>query len=128
MSDAASRPKTSRPPPGGVEQRLAQRSALEVEVSMTSDSHFFVGLTNDISTGGLFVSTYRDLAVGAQLELEFALPEGTVKVVGTVRWRRDASDVSPGVGISFEKLSPSDEKIIRRFCDKRPPLYYDLDD
>lgn len=95
---------------------------------MTSDSHFFVGLTNDISAGGLFVSTYRELAVGAQLELEFALPEGVVRVVGTVRWRRDSSEMAPGVGIAFEGLSPADEKLIKRFCDKRPPLYYDLDD
>lgn len=95
---------------------------------MNSDSHFFVGLTNDISAGGLFVSTYRELAVGAQLALEFALPEGVVRVQGTVRWRRDSSEMTPGVGIAFEQLSPSDEKLIRRFCDRRPPLYYDLDD
>lgn len=95
---------------------------------MTSDSHFFVGLTNDISAGGVFVSTYRPIEVGSHLELEFALPEGTIKVKGTVRWRRDSTEMTPGVGISFEELSAENANLIKRFCDKRPPLYYDLDE
>ncbi len=120
--------RATNPPPGGVEQRAHHRSGLEVEVSLTSDSHFFVGLTNDISTGGVFVSTYRPLEVGAKLEIEFALPEGTIKVKGTVRWRRDSTEMSPGVGISFDDITAEHMRLIQNFCDKRPPLYYDLDE
>ena len=127
MSTGAARSATN-PPPGGIEQRAHQRSELEVEVTLTSDSHFFVGLTNDISTGGIFVSTYRPLDVGAKLEIEFALPDGTIKVKGTVRWRRDSTEMSPGVGISFDGISDEHMKLIQRFCEKRPPLYYDLDE
>src|SRR5947207_2911002 len=76
--------------PGGVEQRAHHRAELQVEVTFSSDSHFFVGLTNDISTGGVFVSTYRPLEIGQQVQLDFALPEGTIQVKGTVRWRRDS--------------------------------------
>lgn len=126
MSESAAR-KTSRPP-DGMEHRAHHRSELQVEVTLNSDSHFFVGLTNDISNGGLFVSTYKPLEVGARLELEFALPEGIVRVKGTVRWRRDSSELSPGVGIAFDELSEEHAKLINHFCDKRPPLYYDLDD
>lgn len=99
-----------------------------MEVTLTSDSHFFVGLTNDISTGGIFVSTYNPIAIGAQIEMEFALPDGTVHVKGTVRWRRETTEMSPGVGIAFEELSPESARTIERFCAKRPPLYYDLDE
>jgi uncharacterized protein (TIGR02266 family) len=127
MSDGAARSATS-PPPGGIEQRAHQRSELQVEVTLTSDSHFFVGLTNDISTGGIFVSTYRPLDVGAKLEIEFALPDGTIHVKGTVRWRRDSSEMAPGVGISFDDIDAEHMQLIERFCARRPPLYYDLDE
>lgn len=127
MSTGAA-PKPSLPP-NGVEQRAFVRTELNVEVTLTSDSHFFVGLTNDISAGGIFVSTYRPLELGSKVEMEFALPEGTIRVKGTVRWRRDGSESSsPGVGISFEELTPETQKLIQRFCAKRPPLYYDLDE
>jgi uncharacterized protein (TIGR02266 family) len=115
-------------PPNGKEQRAHHRTELQVEVTLTSDSHFFVGLTNDISNGGLFVSTYKPLEVGAKIELEFALPEGTIRTKGTVRWRRESSEVGPGVGISFDELTPETAKMIQRFCASRPPLYYDLDE
>lgn len=125
MSTAARQPSLA---PNGVEQRAHHRTELNVDVTLTSDSNFFVGLTNDISAGGLFVSTYRPLAIGARVELEFALPEGTLKLKGIVRWRRESSEMSPGVGISFEDLTPEHQRLIQNFCETRPPLYYDLDE
>lgn len=111
-----------------VEHRAAPRTSLVVELHMASDSHFFSGLSGDISEGGVFVSTYRDLATGTLVDLEFSLPgsERVVKAKGEVRWHRSASpDVPPGVGIAFEDLGDEDRALIHRFCTLRPPLYYD---
>jgi uncharacterized protein (TIGR02266 family) len=112
----------------GVEHRATPRTSLVVELHLASDSHFFSGLSGDISEGGVFVSTYRDLATGTPVDLEFSLP-GSDRVVhakGEVRWHRSASpDVPPGVGIAFEELSAEDRALIHRFCTMRPPLYYD---
>jgi len=47
-----------------IEHRAAPRTSLVVELHLASDSHFFSGLSGDISEGGVFVSTYRDLATG----------------------------------------------------------------
>jgi uncharacterized protein (TIGR02266 family) len=110
------------------EHRTSQRVSFSVELHMASESHFFSGLSGDISEGGVFVSTYRALSRGSQVDLEFTLP-GTDRVVharGEVRWQRDASpDAPPGVGIAFEDLPEEDRRVIHQFCSIRPPLYYD---
>lgn len=111
-----------------VEHRATPRTSLVVELHLASDSHFFSGLSGDISEGGVFVSTYRALATGTPVEVEFSLPgsERVVKAKGEVRWHRSASpDMPPGVGIAFEELADEDRALIHRFCTLRPPLYYD---
>jgi uncharacterized protein (TIGR02266 family) len=115
--------------PSGVEHRAFARAKIEVEVGLSSESQFFAGLTSDISQGGLFVSTYRVLAVGSKVDIALTLAEIPLNVHGTVRWTREASgDTPPGFGVSFEGLSESDKKTIERFCSARAPLYYDVDD
>jgi uncharacterized protein (TIGR02266 family) len=110
------------------EHRAAPRTSLVVELHLASDSHFFSGLSGDISEGGVFVSTYRDLATGTAVDLEFSLPgsDRVVKAKGEVRWHRSSSpEAPPGVGIAFEELEAADRALIHRFCTLRPPLYYD---
>ena len=111
------------------EHRASPRTSIEVELHISSDSHFFSGLSGDLSEGGLFVSTYRQLALGSLVDLEFSVPgsEHPVHARGEVRWHRDASpDAPPGVGIAFEELPDEDRAAIQRFCTMRPPLYYDV--
>lgn len=116
----------SRPP--SEEHRHHLRVSLEAEIDLTSESHFFSGLSGDLSEGGLFVQTYREVDVGSDVAVAFSLPNGHVHAEGTVRWRRDASDFSPpGVGISFGELSDDEKALIHAFCTKRTPLYYDVD-
>jgi uncharacterized protein (TIGR02266 family) len=120
----------TRPAPAEVvvEHRATPRTALEVELHLSSESHFFSGLSGDISEGGVFVSTYRDLATGTPVDLEFSLPGSNrvVKAKGEVKWHRNASEgAPPGVGIAFEELADEDRALIHRFCTVRPPLYYD---
>lgn len=124
----ASVPKDMTPTVPEMEHRAAPRTSLVVELHMASDSHFFSGLSGDISEGGVFVSTYRDLATGTPVDLEFELPgsDRVVKAKGEVRWHRSGSpDAPPGVGIAFEELADEDRAVIHRFCTFRPPLYYD---
>ncbi|HVH48047.1 MAG TPA: TIGR02266 family protein, partial [Labilithrix sp.] len=111
-----------------VEHRASRRVAVAVDIHFASDSHFFSGLSGDISEGGLFLSTYRPLDVGTEVDLEFSLPgEGrALHARGEVRWIREHSAYqSRGVGIAFEDLSEDDRERIHAFCSSRPPLYYD---
>jgi len=119
----------ARRPEAPTEHRAAPRVpvALEVDLHLASDSHFFSGLSGDISEGGLFVSTYRALAIGCPVEVAFSLPGGgQVTAHGEVRWQRVASPgAPPGVGIAFDHLGDDERVLIQRFCSTRPPLYYD---
>jgi uncharacterized protein (TIGR02266 family) len=109
------------------EHRAHARVGFEVEIDLHSESHFFSGLSGDVSEGGLFVQTYRPLALGDRVQVAFDLPDGRVEAEGIVRWRRPQSDsVDAGVGLEFESLSDRDRDVIRRFCEKRAPLYYEL--
>jgi len=114
--------------PASSERRTVARVNIELEVSFSSDSQFYVGLTGDLSEGGLFVSTYRSLPVGAAISLALSLPDGPVFARGQVRWVRDAVEgVTPGVGVAFEDLTEPDRVRIQAFCAARPPWYYDVD-
>jgi uncharacterized protein (TIGR02266 family) len=112
-----------------VEQRASPRVSLAVELHLASESHFFSGLSGDISEGGVFVSTYRDLALGSEVDVEFTLPGESriVRARGQIRWQRESSiDAPPGVGIAFEALAEEDRHLIHEYCTVRPPLYYDV--
>ncbi len=58
------------------ERRIAERCIVHAEISVESDSQFFTGLAGNVSTGGVFVATYRRLPMGAQVALRMTLPEG----------------------------------------------------
>src|SRR4051812_5774380 len=104
------------------------RSTLAVDIHLWSESHFFCGLSGDISQGGVFISTYLPFPVGSAVDLEFSLPgtDAVLQACGEVRWVRDHSHHGPrGIGVAFEQLSEQDREAIHEFCTVRPALYYD---
>jgi uncharacterized protein (TIGR02266 family) len=125
MDDCTMSVEGDRPTDPG-NRRSAPRIAVETEISLGSDSQFFTGITGNLSTGGVFVATYRRLPVGSRVTLQLTLPQGEVVARGIVRWLREAAgEVSPGVGIAFEELEPSARSLIDAFCLERDPLYHD---
>jgi len=115
----------SQPP----SQRRSARRSCEIELEFTEESHFYAGLTQDISQGGVFIATYKLLPIGRRLMLNFDLPDGThINANGEVRWLRDTASPSarPGMGIAFLDLPEESERAIAEFCKERPPLYMDL--
>jgi uncharacterized protein (TIGR02266 family) len=114
--------------PTRADHRAYPRVELDVQIDFASESHFFAGLSGDVSEGGVFVQTYRELPIGSAVDLEFVIPGGQVKTHGTVRWQRAKTDASsPGVGIAFEELPEESRTLIQSFCRARAPLYYDVE-
>ena len=71
--------------------RAAERFDLEVKVDLESDHNFYTGLTQNISSGGVFIATHHMRKIGDRITLKFTLP-GSAKplVVETeVRWIRE---------------------------------------
>lgn len=113
------------------ERRTAPRIELEVEVGLETDHNFYTGLTQDISSGGIFVATGISYRVGERLVVRFTLPGRTAPIVADaeVRWIRDArfmrTDSPEGVGLRFVSLSNEAKQIIAEFLEHRDSLFYD---
>lgn len=113
-----------------VERRTAPRAQVEAEIGFQSDTNFYTGFTEDISTGGIFLSTFDLKAIGSVINVNFTLPGGHfISVDGVVRWLREYNelnpDMSPGMGIQFENLAPNDKDAIEAFIKQRSTLFYD---
>ena len=80
--------------------RAAERFDLEVKVDLESDHNFYTGLTQNISSGGLFIATSAIRKIGDRITLQFSLP-GTpdlVSVETEVRWIRENSGEANPLG------------------------------
>ncbi|HEX4513894.1 MAG TPA: PilZ domain-containing protein [Polyangiaceae bacterium] len=123
------------------ERRVKPRYDVKLTVTLVGDHNFYVGLTENISEGGLFVQTQRALPIGATLHVEFSLPTSSEKVVvvGVVRWVRSANALAkehdnfasgdeeafkPGMGIQFVDMSPVALRAITKFIGIRNPDFY----
>jgi len=114
--------------PAADERRTHERAALEADVSLYSDNNFWSGYTEDVSEGGLFVASWEQHPIGAQLDIALELPTGhRVRTRGEVRWLREHTDDGPrpGMGIRFLSLSDADLRAIQTFVKHRAPLFWD---
>jgi uncharacterized protein (TIGR02266 family) len=125
---------TSRRPSAGPEARRAhpRHDINDLEVTLESESNFFLGLTENLSEGGLFIATHLVKPLGTRIEVSFSLPNvpEPIKAIGTVRWVRvysETSDTGPGMGLRFEDIQPQQVAQIRDFLATRAPLFYDED-
>jgi uncharacterized protein (TIGR02266 family) len=117
---------------GAAEARRYPRHDVELEVTMESERNFYMGLTENLSEGGIFIATHVLKPMGTSIAVSFKLPDvaDPVKLVGTVRWVREyseTSDSSPGMGVRFEQLTEEQSEQIRGFLAARDPLFYDED-
>jgi uncharacterized protein (TIGR02266 family) len=116
--------------PPAEQRRRYHRVELETEVTFDGPTNFYTGFTEDISGGGLFVSTYNIRPIGTQIDISFTLPNGhIVNTRGQVRWVHDPvdpdEDTRPGMGIMFEELLPEDRAAVDAFIKSRAPIFYD---
>ena len=104
---------------------------IKVIVDHLSETNFFADISYDLHSSGLFVATYDILDVGTPLNVRLVLPRRhSFQLQGTVSWVREpdncAEDVSPGMGITFRKLSSEPSMAIRQFMSERAPLLFEV--
>jgi uncharacterized protein (TIGR02266 family) len=125
----------------GDERRDAARFRLALALTLVGDHNFYLGVSENVSEGGLFVATHNALAIGEIIELEFTLPNrrNACRVTGEVRWCRSPDSnradhnnygsadkhARPGYGIQFKAVSPDVEQAIREFITARAPEFYE---
>jgi uncharacterized protein (TIGR02266 family) len=123
------------------ERRLRPRYAVGLRITLVGDHNFYLGLSENLSEGGLFVHTQNALPIGTTIRLEFTLPmaDDVHTVVGEVRWVRLANAVredhnnygagataapQPGMGVQFRELSDATAAAIKKFITIRDPEFY----
>ena len=124
------------------ERRANGRSKLALALTLHGGHNFYLGVSENISEGGLFVVTYMKLEIGEQVELEFTLPtlDRPIRVVGEVRWFRtpdcnhaehnnygDVNDENhhAGYGIQFRAVHHEDQEAINAFLQTRQPDFFE---
>ena len=121
--------RVSKEPAGEAPPRC-KRFPVEIEVTLTSESNFYTGFTENLSEGGLFVATYDFSPVGSKIEFNFSLPGvgRTIQGNGFVRWIREYNatneEVMPGMGIQFDSIAEEHFAAIEAFIVTRETLFY----
>ena len=110
-------------------RRRSIRLALHANVTMRSETNFFSAMTENISDGGIFVSTLSPPEIGEQVKLQITVDgEGAIIVTGIVRWLRSTEDGYSGCGIQFINLADNARKAIDGLVEsiERDPLLADF--
>lgn len=89
---------------GDDDKRRSERKPVVLRVDYEGAEDLLADYTDNLSGGGTFVVTSRELPIGTQVRLVLSFPGllQPIHVEGTVRWARGpAANQEPGVGIEF---------------------------
>jgi uncharacterized protein (TIGR02266 family) len=83
------------------------RASVAIQIVVKSAGESFVGTSDNIGVGGLFVVTDRRLSPGDRVALELMLPDHLhpTSLDAEVRWTREGDGRPAGCGMRF--VSPS---------------------
>jgi len=106
------------------------RALIEVVLHASSESNVWLGFSQDIAEGGVFVASYVAHPLGARLELDLHVHDRDepVRVSGHVTWLRPASagdDLPAGYGVRLTDASHEATKLLTKFASRRTPIFYD---
>ena len=101
----------------GKDRRKHPRMPVSVQVRYRNLDDFFYDYALNISHGGIFIKTRRPLEKGAEVEIEFEVPDTQSKFktrgrVVRVIFSGDDEYEPAGMGVAFDPLEESDKKMI----------------
>lgn len=108
------------------------RCGFDIRVGVASDHRLFVGLTQNISAGGLFIATEEPLKRGDKVDVRFSVPGSPYifEKKATVCWTRpvdgDGGDhrTHAGAGVSFDHLTDEEQKILNAFLQVHDAIFF----
>ena len=118
----------------GSEQRIVRRGTFDIQVGVSTRHRLFVGLSANISTGGLFVATDEQLNRGDSIEVRFRIPgsEHIFQKQAEVAWTRPFDQnqadrqAQAGAGLRLLDLSSEEKRMLNAFIDAHDPLFFDV--
>lgn len=114
--------------------RAHLRQDVKIEIAAQSGHQFFTGFTENISAGGLFVSTYQTMPLGSKFAINFTIPgiEYEFELQCEVRWVREYSEMTPhmtpGMGVRFLDMTPGEVQILNQLLQRMETMFYDDED
>ena len=90
------------------EKRKHSRIAKKIKSEVHSEEIMTYSTTQNLSQGGIFITTPEPLQIGTQIELSLNFPDDDpIDVKGIVRWHRDevGDDIKAGMGIEFIEIA-----------------------
>lgn len=99
------------------ETRLRMRARVHVD----GPDRFFLGLSENISSGGVFIESLCPPNVGDQIALVVGPESRPLRVDGVVRWHRiDHEGNLTGCGVQFQDLDVPRRRKIQEFIAEAP--------
>jgi uncharacterized protein (TIGR02266 family) len=101
--------------PDNFNRRSSLRVSVGVPISYRAGPTIAGAVTLDVGKGGLGIRTMSPLPKGTAVQLKFRLPgaAGEIDAAGRVAW----SDRKVGMGVQFERISATDQRMIDTFID-----------
>jgi len=100
----------------GAERRRHPRENVSLQVRLEGPDQLLSGSSENVSVGGVFIETPRNIDLGTLLHVICTLPdESVVEADGVVSWKRQERDEVPaGVGVEFLAMSEQDRSALDR--------------
>jgi uncharacterized protein (TIGR02266 family) len=101
------------------------RVELETDVRIAGETGDVWARARNVSRGGIFVESERDLPPDSEVQLEFALPESQDALAPTAKvvWRRGAThSLAAGLGLQFLKLDRDAARRLDEYVYERSAL------
>lgn len=94
-----------------------QPMALVVDYEGAED--LYRDYTQNLSSGGTFIQTDRELSVGDRVDLQLSFPRllAPLSISGVVRWVRPLSDENSGAGIEFTDFQDGVQQDLERILE-----------
>jgi uncharacterized protein (TIGR02266 family) len=109
--------------------RQHERLSFAAEVTVKSETNFFMGFSENISEGGIFLATLSPPVVGESITITVKMPsDEEVDVTGIVRWHRFNGDMATGCGVQFVDLTPRARQAFESMISQlsRDPLFFEV--
>jgi len=108
------------------DKRRDPRRPIKLVVDYEGAEDLIGDYTENLSSGGTFLVTNRELPIGTRVSIVLSFPGllEPIAIAGTVRWTRGQTTSGSGVGIEFEPGAARDElaAAIERVRDRDPRM------
>ena len=113
-------------------RRYGPRAQFEISVGVATKHRVFVGLVDNISTGGLFIATDQELKKGDKVEVKFTIPgeehsfnkQAEVMLIRPYDELGNDRNSQAGAGVRLIDLSDDEKRMLNTFINEHDPMFF----